>query len=248
MDQVVTFAELDQGVVLLTMQDRLNKNAFSPALIDGLFRAYERIASTDRYKAVVLTGYDTYFATGGTKESLLALHDASGSFTDANVYSLPLECSIPVISAMQGHAIGGGFVMGLYSDIVVLSRESIYTTNFMKYGFTPGMGATYILPEKLGTSLAQEMLLTASNYRGEALGARGVPFAVLPRHQVLSHALQLAQQLAEKPRASLVTLKRHLTRRVRQELPAVIEQEIDMHQVTMHQPGVRARIDSLFGQ
>lgn len=37
--------------------------------------------------------------------------------------------------------------MGLFADIVILSRESVYTANFMKYGFTPGMGATFIVPK-----------------------------------------------------------------------------------------------------
>ena len=51
---------------------------------------------------------------------------------------------------MQGHGIGGGFVVGLFADFVILSRESVYSTNFMKYKFTPGMGATYIVPKKIG--------------------------------------------------------------------------------------------------
>ena len=77
------------------------------------------------YKVVVLTGYDTYFASGGTRESLLAVHEARAKFTDVNLYSLPLECRIPVISAMQGHGIGGGFVLGLFADFVVLGGESV---------------------------------------------------------------------------------------------------------------------------
>lgn len=66
--------------------------------------------------------------------------------------------------------------MDLFADFVILSKESIYTTNFMKYGFTPGMGATFILPQKLGISLAEEMLLAAKTYRGEELQKRAIPF------------------------------------------------------------------------
>ncbi len=51
----------------------------------------------------------------------------------------------------------------------------------MKYGFTPGMGATYIVPEKLGIVLGEEMLFTAANFSGAALEKRGVPFEVLPK-------------------------------------------------------------------
>ncbi|HWW19349.1 MAG TPA: enoyl-CoA hydratase-related protein [Steroidobacteraceae bacterium] len=50
-----------------------------------------------------------------------------------------------------------------------LSRESLYTANWMKYGFTPGMGAIGVLRKKLGIGLAQEMLLSARTYRGADL-------------------------------------------------------------------------------
>ena len=134
------------------------------------------------------------------------------------------------------------------ADFVVLSRESVYTTNFMKYGFTPGMGATYVLPKKLGFALAEEMLISARTYRGAELERRGVPFPVLPRAEVLAYARQLATEIAEKPRISLVTLKAHLVREVRQELGATITREVEMHEKTMHQPDVRERIERTFGR
>lgn len=247
-EPVVRLEHIEPGIALLTLQDRVNKNTFSHEIIRGLLHAFDTIREDTRLKVVVLTGYDSYFASGGTQESLLALHEGKGKFNDLNLYSLALECKIPVISAMQGHGIGGGFVMGLYSDFVVLSRESVYTANFMKYGFTPGMGATYILPIKLGFSLAHEILLNAGNYRGADLEKRGVPFPVLPRDQVLSYALELARQLAEKPRISLITLKDHLVARLREELPAVIEREVAMHDQTFHQPEVRQRVMEFFGK
>jgi polyketide biosynthesis enoyl-CoA hydratase PksI len=148
---------------------------------------------------------------------------------------------------MQGHGIGGGFVLGMFADFPVLSRESVYTTNFMKYGFTPGMGATFILPQKLGIGLAEEMLIGARTYRGEELQKRGVPFPVLPRAQITEYVLELAASIAEKPRISLVTLKDHLVRPLRAGLPAVIQQEVAMHEKTFHLPEVRERIEVLFG-
>lgn len=248
MEHVVDLRELDRGVALVTMQDRVAKNGFSTALVAGLRRAYDEIAASARCKVVVLTGYDTYFATGGTKENLLALSEGAGRFTDVNVYSLALDCPLPVISAMQGHAIGGGFVMGMFSDIVILGRESVYSANFMKYGFTPGMGATCILPWRLGASLAQEMLLTAGSYRGEALQQRNAPLAVLPRAEVLPHALAMAHELADKPRIALVALKQHLVQPVKEALPRVLERELRMHETTIHEPEVRARINTRFGE
>ncbi|ASZ12888.1 enoyl-CoA hydratase/isomerase family protein [Chitinophaga pendula] len=244
----VDLREIEPGIVLLTMQDKEHKNTFTEDIMVGLIKAFAAIGENQHYKVVILTGYDSYFCSGGTQDALLAINDAKVKFTDTNLYSLALECRIPVISAMQGHGIGGGFVFGLFSDFVILSKESVYTTNFMKYGFTPGMGATYVLPQKLGISLAEEMLLTAANFRGVELEKRGISFPVLPRAEVLEYALQLARTLAEKPRVSLITLKDHLVAEAREKLPAIIEKEVAMHGVTFHQPEVKDRIMALFGR
>jgi polyketide biosynthesis enoyl-CoA hydratase PksI len=246
-DPIVEFTEMEDGVVQIRMQDRAHKNTFTNELIDGLTAAFARIAAGPRYKAVVLTGYDSYFSSGGTQEGLRDLFEGKFRFTDKDLYSLPLNCPVPVVAAMQGHGIGGGFVMGMFADLVVLARESIYTANFMKYGFTPGMGSTFILPRKLGLVLAEEMMLGAGSYRGEELHRRGVPFAVLPRENVLPHALELARSLAQKPRLSLVTLKSHLVAPLRQELQGFIDQEVAMHELTFHQAEVKERIEACFG-
>ncbi len=245
---VVTLHEIEPGIVQLTMADRENKNTFSQAILDGLQQAFTQINANESYRVVVMTGYDSYFCSGGTQEALLTLSDGEGTFTEGGIYSMALDCRIPVISAMQGHGIGGGFVFGLFADFVILSRESVYTTNFMKYGFTPGFGSTCILKEKLGLPLAQEMLLGAANYRGEELRQRGVTFPVYPRAEVLPQAHQLARLIAEKPRVSLITLKDHLVAELRQKLPGIAAQEVAMHDKTFHLPEVRERIQKLFGQ
>lgn len=246
-ETIVAVTEPAAGVALVTMQDRVHKNAFTPALIEELTRAFAEVGGRGDLKAVVLTGYDSYFSSGGTQEGLRDLFDGKFTFADRDLYSVALNCPIPVVAAMQGHGIGGGFVLGLFADVVVLARESVYTANFMKYGFTPGMGSTFILPEKLGTAVAHEMMLGAATYRGEDLLRRGVPFPVLPREQVVPHALELARGLAEKPRVSLVALKDHLTAPMRRKLPAFIEQELSLHALTFRQPEVRERIETLFG-
>jgi polyketide biosynthesis enoyl-CoA hydratase PksI len=247
-ESVVQVVEVEPHIVQVTMCDRVNKNTFTHQMSRELILAFQTIAANNTCKAVILTGFDTYFASGGTQEDLLLLQEGKGRFSDNNIYGLALECRAPVISAMQGHGIGGGFVMGLFADFVILSRESIYTTNFMQYGFTPGMGATMIVPHKLGPVLGAEMLLQARRYRGEELKARGVSFPVVPRAEVMGQAFEIARSLARTPRISLVTLKDHLVRSLRQDLPRFIEQEVAMHEITFHQEEVKQNIRSLFGR
>lgn len=249
-EPAVTVRALRPDIVQVTMQDRVNKNTFSEAILTGLADAFDEIGRNPCYKAVILTGYDSYFCSGGTQEALMALQESRDrKFTDVSItYQLALQCPVPVIAAMQGHGIGGGLVMGMYADFVIFSRESVYSTNFMKFGFTPGMGGTYIVPLKLGTALGTEMLMTAANYRGADLEKRGISCPVVPRSEVLEHAYRLAESIAEKPRVSLVTLKQHLVAPIRAALPDVIAREVEMHAKTFHLPEVRERIESLFGR
>jgi malonyl CoA-acyl carrier protein transacylase len=246
--EVVQLLELGNGVVQITMKDENNCNTFSSEIIDGLYKCFGAVAQNKNYKVVILTGYGNYFCSGGTKEHIIKIYKGHLQFNELDFFRILLDCEIPVIAAMQGHGIGGGFVFGLYADLVVLSQESIYTTNFMKYGFTPGLGCTLIVPTKLGSVLAQEMMYTAQNYRGEELAKKGIPFPVVPRKDVLNHALTLAHKIAEKPRLSLVTLKEHLTSEIRNKLPEVLEKELKMHDITFHQLEVANRIEATYGE
>jgi len=245
-EQVVTLQEIESGIALITLQDKENKNTFTRALTSGLFDAYRAVASESRYLAVIVTGYDSYFSSGGTRQDLLTLQEGQHFFNEIDLMRPALDCEVPVISAMQGHALGGGFAMGLFSDFVVLSRESVFSASFMQYGFTPGMGATSILPERLGFNLGYEMLLTGNNFQGDELQRRGVPLPVLPRKEVLSYSLELARGIAQKPRHSLVTLKSHMMRKIKDELAETVRLEIEMHKKTFHRPEVRERIEQLF--
>ncbi len=245
----VDFYEVEPGIVQLTMQDRVNKNTFSYELISGLMKSFEVIKDNPKYKVVILTGYDSYFASGGTKEGLLAIYEGKAKFTDTTIYSLALDCKIPVIAAMQGHAIGAGWSMGMFCDFIIMSRESIYTSNYIKYGFTPGAGATLIFPEKLGVGLTQEILFTGKRFHGSELESKGIPFPVLPRKEVLPYAIQLAKTLSDSPREALIALKDLMTESIRERLSSTYEKELKMHEKTfVNQPEVKERIQIQYGQ
>lgn len=249
MADCVQLAQVTNGVAEITMQDTITKNSFSSGLLAGLTASFQAVAQDEQYKVVILTGYGNYFLTGGSKEELLHLQSGHYSTDFAlALIRLLVDCPVPVIAAMQGHGIGAGFVLGLHADLLVLARESIYTTNFLKYGFTPGMGATFIVPAKLGATLGREMLYSARNYRGGELAARGVDFPVLPRQEVLPYARQLAQEMADAPRPTLINLKQLLTADWRTTFAAKLETEMAMLAATMQQQSVVERIESRFGR
>ncbi len=229
---VVRLEEVSPGVALVTMEDKKDKNTFSIDLVVGLMKAFTAIQEDSKFKAVVMTGYDSYFACGGNKEGMQAIHDGKVKMTEAYFFRLPLDCKIPVIAAMQGHAIGSGLCMGLFCDFIVMSSESFYTCNHMQYGFTPGDGATFIVPEKLGVNLGNEILYTGRNYRGSELAGRGVQIPVLPRKEVLPYAIKLAAEVAQAPLESLVLMKAHMTDSIKKRVEETVKKEWEMQQQT----------------
>lgn len=247
--QAVQVQVIDETIALVKMADSSSKNMFSEELMLGLHKHLFEIQQNKTIKAVILTGYDNIFCMGGTQAALSEIADRRRNFTDVPLlYRGLLELDVPVITAMQGHALGGGLLFGLYGDIILMAKEGIYSANFMKYGFTPGMGATYILGEKLGKNLATEMMYTANMFDGEHLHRRGASVIVCDQKDVLAQALQIARQLAKKPRQALTVLKQVLSGSILAELVEHIAQEVEMHEATFGADAVKAEIAAHFAK
>jgi acyl transferase domain-containing protein/enoyl-CoA hydratase/carnithine racemase len=246
--KVISAIAHPEGILEVRMADRDAKNMFSDAFSRGMREVFTHVEQNGAHKVVVLTGYDNYFASGGTQDTLLAIQEGRAKFTDNAVFQLPLACPVPVVAAMQGHGIGAGWALGMYADFTLFSDESRYTSPYMGYGFTPGAGSTLLFPEKIGYDLARETLLTAREYSGGELKERGLRNAVLPREEVLPAAMALARRIAQSTRGQLVTLKRHWTGALRDALRDTFDRELAMHERTfVGQAETLARIQGRFG-
>lgn len=163
-------------------------------------------------RAVILEGGRKHFSAGANRTSLMT-DDAQGHITSyvARVPCLLTRIKVPTVAAMAGHAIGGGFILGLLCDSAVLAEESLYGANFMALGFTPGMGATYIIEAALGPHLGREMLFSGRVVKGRELVASPLAHAIMPRAFVRNRAVAIAEEMASAPRRALELLKRRLT-------------------------------------
>jgi len=239
----LTHFEVDaDGIALLAMRDPERKNALSLEMVQELEALCGEIAHHESIKVLILTGTDEYFSTGADRQVLEQLLSGKVTPRDLLLPRTLLDIPAPVIAAMSGHAIGGGLALGLCADLTVLARESRYAANFMNYGFTPGLGTTRLLEHLLGPSLAHEMLLTGQAFRGSHFEGRPGFNYVLPRQDVLKKAFDLASIIAEKPRASLSSLKFTLSARKRELFEAARSSETLMHQITFPLPEVERLI------
>ncbi len=246
MNSRLTNLELDpNGVAVLTMRDPARKNALSQEMVQELEERAAALAHNSNVKTVILAGLDEYFSTGANREVLEQIIAGKVTPHDLLLPRVMLDLPVPVISAMAGHAIGGGLALGVCADVTVIARESRYGATFINYGLTPGMGLTRLLEHLLGSALANEMLLTGKAFRGSHFEGRGGFNYVLPQKDVMTKAFEIASLLLEKPRTSLVTLKLFLSSTKRELFEAARTSECLMHQITFSLPDVERLIEEM---
>ena len=228
------------GVARVVLADPSSANALGETMVRALQDAFATIDRDPTVRVVVLAAEGDTFSSGAPRELLLRL--AAGELRPADIV-LPkalLDCAVPVIAAMAGHATGGGFALGLAADIVFMGGESRYGFTFMNLGFTPGMGTTRLCEHVLSTAVAHELLYSGELRRGASFASSGINH-ILPRDRVDAAAADLAARIAEKPRGSLVTLKRTLSLPRRRAFEESITQESLMHQITLAGAAERIR-------
>lgn len=220
------------GIATLTLADPRSANALGEEMVHALQEAFAAIDRDRHLRAVVLSADGETFSSGAPQALLLRL--AAGDLRPADIVlpKLLLDCAVPVIAAMAGHATGGGFALGLAADIVLLGEESRYGFTFMNLGFTPGMGTTLLCEHVLSPAVAHELLYTGELRRGRRFAGTGINH-VLPRHEVDVAAMDIAARIADKPRSSVSVLKRTLSLPRRRAFEVSLTQESLMHQLTL---------------
>ena len=237
----------DAGIAWLKMDDVDGKNIFSHEFIEEFLSALEVIEKKYVPKVMILHGLTDVFCGGGEKQALLDLCDGKVVVVDLVICEKLLEAPFPVISAMEGHAMGGGLAVAFCSDIVVAARESRYGAVFMNMGFTPGMGTTTLLSEMVGPFIANEMMMTGKRFRGSELEAKGTNINyILPRVDVLPKAEDIARQIAEKDARSLALLKNALCTKKKKLLVEARLQEDLMHRITFGFPETKRTIQEQY--
>ncbi|WP_020634862.1 polyketide synthase [Amycolatopsis alba] len=233
-------------IAQVTMADVEGRNALGPRLYRGLERVLPAAADDPEVKAIVVTGLPDIFCSGAPRDVLL---ETDGTHADdyEKFTRIFARCPLPVVAAMNGHAIGGGLVFGLYADVPVLSERCVYAANFLQYGIAPYLGTTHIVPSRMGESLGTEMIFTARGYRGAELRSRGAPVLILPHDRVHDMATTIATRIARAPRRSIELVKQQLARRVLAETDTAMAVELEPHLASMELAAVRERVATGYG-
>jgi len=248
MSEPIINLEIDEhGVAVIRMRDEPRKNALSREMVHGLRQSFIDAGENENVKVVIIAGLPEYFSSGASEDILLEIAEKKIPPEDLVLPKWLLDIPVPTIAAMEGHSVGGGLALGMCADIILMANESRYGCTFMKMGFTPGMGTTRLLEHAFSPAIAAEMLFTGKTFRGTELqGKCGVNY-ILPRAALLPKALDIAADIAEKPRVSLTLLKQTLTMSRKRSYEGALEDESRMHRESFAQPGIHEHIKNNFG-
>ncbi|MEV0330423.1 polyketide synthase [Micromonospora echinospora] len=235
------------GIVRVAICDPERENRLSYDLVDQLMATLDKLAGDESVKVLLITGTREIWCAGGTLQMLKEM--ASGVYDERRLLALSdrlLSFPVPVIGALEGHAVGGGLALALCCDLTVAAENRRYAVNSASMGFTPAMGLSVLLPAAVGHHVAAEMIFTGKYYKGRELADRRLFNAVVPADEVLAHATDLAEQIAEKPRYVLELLKETLALPKRHLLQDAIAREPLMNRVCFAQPGSDALLDQTY--
>lgn len=230
------------GVAEVVMEDAPGRNSLTPGFVDALMRELGAVAADETAKVLLLRGLPDVFCSGADRDTLIRLCRKEIRPVDIVLPKAVLDLPIPVIAAMEGHAVGGGFALGLCADIVLLAEDSRYGCSFMNMGFTPGMGITRLMEHFMPPAVAVELQFTGTFHTGASFRGRSGFNAILPRAAVLNEARTMAAAIAEKPRQSLVLLKRYQSLARRKAFEESHTVETMMHEISLAQPDAAQQV------
>src|SRR5947207_9402360 len=134
------------GVITL---DTPPRNSMTPELLDAFARASAAARADAEIRALVVTGTGSCFSAGadlktGLQRGSDGLAPAERSYAMYEPFLSLLDVEVPIVGALNGHAIGGGFGLALVCDVRIAALEGKYGANFVTLGLAPGMAITHL--------------------------------------------------------------------------------------------------------
>ena len=224
MESPVLFT-VENQVAVVTLNRPEKRNSINQALLTGLYDAIEKIGASDTIRAAVITGNGKSFCSGIDLSALATdnLFDPRGDKKSLiDVFS---ACTTPLIGAVNGHAITGGFEIALNCDFLVASENASFADTHAKVGIHPGWGMTQLLQQAVGQRRARQMSFTCEFITAEKALQWGLVNEVVPPAMLLPRAMQLADRICQVNPELLLTVKELIETRNRISLEAALEAE-----------------------
>lgn len=203
-EEVLIYEKLGRTAVITLNRPR-QKNALDAALRTALRDAVEAARKDPSVASVVLTGAGGTFCSGAqltgdgdeAVEKPFAVRDL---LLDAHRWYTDLaDLEKPVISAVDGFAVGAGFSLALAADFVIASERARFAASFARVGLMPDLSLLHVLPRLVGMARAKEIAFSARDILADEALQMGLVQAVVPPERLLKTALAFARRFDDAP-------------------------------------------------
>jgi len=211
----LTFERRENGVLLITLNRPEKYNAVDESMHGELARVWTDVSADPKTRVAVVTGVGKAFSAGGDLEMVQRMagdyDQVAYMLTEMSdlVYNM-INCEKPVVSAINGVAVGAGLVVALLADISICAEDAQLGDGHVKLGVAAGDHAAIIWPLRAGFAKARYYLLTGEILSGTEAERIGMVTKALPRDKVLGEALKIAETLATGPQLAISWTKRAL--------------------------------------
>lgn len=199
---------VDDHVATLVL-DRPPVNALGRAIREELLAAFDELHDRDDVRVVVLTGAGRTFCAGADIKERAKLTGRPGEYRELNrlvreVFHGVIQCSKPVIAAVNGAALGAGFALALCCDMVLASEDAVFGMPEVDVGLA---GGVKFLQRYFTPSQARMLLITGRRVPAAELYRLGVLQACVPAQALMPEARKLAAEIAAKSPLAVRMLK-----------------------------------------
>ncbi|GAA2320392.1 crotonase/enoyl-CoA hydratase family protein [Streptomyces caniferus] len=193
--------------LLITLDRPRARNAVNADVAVQLAHALDELADDPALRVGILTGAGGTFSAGMDLKAALAGESPEipgrgfGGLTET-------VTAKPLIAAVEGWAMGGGFELALACDLIVAADDARFGLPEVKRGLIAAGGGAIRLPKRIPYHLAMELLLTGEPVSGERAGLLGIANRVVPAGETVTTALELAARLAANAPLALAAVKK----------------------------------------
>jgi enoyl-CoA hydratase len=245
----LTFESKPNGVLVVTINRPEVLNAANARLHWEFTQIWPVVDADPKTRVVVVTGAGKAFSAGG---DLSLVEDMAGNpdaltrtMREASdlVYNM-INLDKPVVSAINGVAVGAGLVVALMADVSIIAETARFTDGHTRLGVAAGDHAAILWPLLCGMAKAKYYLLTADFIDGREAERIGLVTMCLPPDQVMPKALEVADRLARGSQISIQWTKRALNNWLRQAGP-IFDQSLALEMLSFSYPDVREGVKAI---
>ena len=245
----LVFERHPDGVLLITINRPEKYNATDERLHRELGRVWKDVDDDPMTRVAVITGAGKAFCAGGDIDmELKTLGNAdriAHTMEDARELVLNvLNCNKPIISAINGVAVGAGLAVALLADISIIGKEVRFTDGHLRIGVAAGDHACIIWPLLCGMAKAKYYLLTADFIDGPEAERIGLVSKCVPLDKLMEEALGVAGRLGAGPQPAVRWTKRALNHWVRQAQP-IFEASLGLEMINFFGSDAREGFEAL---